>query len=288
MKKKNIAGFVCGALVSAALLVLGTCETVSGLVSEPGVSFNSVSLRGLRFSGADMLAKINVQNDNSFAIPFPEVDWELFVSGNAFLSGTVKNSRKIAPRSTTVVEIPFSVPYEGLYKTMSNLINAGEAPYTVKVGVRFPIPVVENKTFRAEFGGTIPLLKIPSLSFDRIRFNSLSPSKVEFVLTWSVENKNSFPIRLDSLGYDFAVNGSSWTKGQVPEGLNLAPGKTTQVPVTVSLSALSLIRDIAALAGSGKTAAFTCTGEASLRPLFEGLEAFSIPFNFAGNTNFRN
>jgi LEA14-like dessication related protein len=276
----------CGAALVMVVLAALSCRTLSRLVNEPKISFNSVSVTGLSFSGADLLAKINVENGNSFSIPFPEIDWKLYIGDASFLNGTVKNDKKIAAGSTTAVEIPFHVPYEGLYKAIGNLLNVDEASYRVDIGMRFPIPVLENKTFTSSYSGSLPMLKMPVLSFGGVKFNSLSPNKVEFVLSWSVENKNAFAISLDKLSYDFAVNGSLWAQGRAPAGLNLAARKTTQAPVTVSVNAVSLIRDIAALAGSGKSAAFSCTGEASLRPVFEGLEAFSIPFNFTGNANF--
>ena len=283
---------LCVLLFSAALVVTA-CKTMPDLVSEPAVSFDSVSFKSIRFDGVDMLAKINVENDNPFPIPLPGLDWELFVADEPVLKGTVENAAEqrgttLSANATTGVDIPFTVPFESIYSAVTQLTDADEAPYKVRIGARFPIPVLGEKTFTADFEGFLPLLKAPRLSFNGVKFNSVNPAKVEFVLTWSVENKNAFPISLDSLGYEFAVNGSSWAKGRAPAGLNLAARKTTQVPVTVSVNALSLIRDIVALAGSGKDAAFTCTGQAALHPAFEGLEAFSVPFNFTGNTNFRN
>jgi LEA14-like dessication related protein len=279
--------FFLGAFIAAS------CKTMPDLVSEPAVSFDSVSFEKIRFDGIDMLARINVENGNPFPIPLPELDWELFVADEPVLKGTVESAAEqhgttLSANGTTGVDIPFTVPFESIYSAVTHLMDADEAPYKVRIGARFPIPVLGEKTFTAEFEGFIPLLKAPNLSFSVVQFNSINPAKVEFVLSWSVENKNAFPISLDSLNYEFAVNGSSWAKGSTPPALSLAPRKTTLVPVMVSVSALSLIRDIVALAASGKSAAFTCSGKAALRPEFEGLEALSIPFNFTGNTNFRN
>ncbi|MDR2143024.1 MAG: LEA type 2 family protein [Treponema sp.] len=278
-------------LLFLAVFVLAGCKTMPGLVSEPVVSFDSVSFKKITFDGVEMLARINVENGNPFSIPLPALDWEFFVADEPILKGSVESGEqsglKLPANGSTGVEIPFTVPFESVYSAVTQLADADEAPYKIQVGARFPIPVIGEKTFTTNFEGFLPLLKAPNLSFGGIKFNSVNPLKVEFVLTWSVENKNAFPIRLDSLGYEFAVNGSPWATGRAPDGLNLAARKTTQVPVTVSISALSLIRDIAALAGSGKSAAFACAGEASLRPVFEGLEAFSVPFNFTGNTDFR-
>jgi LEA14-like dessication related protein len=294
MKKRNgmigRMGLCFAVPVFLAVFVLTGCKTTPGLVNEPVVSFDSVSFKKITFEGIEMLAVINVENGNPFSIPLPALDWEFFVAGEPFLKGSIESGEqsglKLSANETTGVEIPFTVPFKGVYSTLAQLVDADETPYKVQVGARFPIPVIGEKTFTTEFEGLLPLLKAPELAFDGIQFNSVNPLKVEFVLTWSVENKNAFPIRLDSLGYAFAVNGSSWSQGRAPEGMNLAARKTTRVPVTVSVNALSLIRDIVALAGSGKTAAFTCAGEAALRPAFEGLDAFSIPFNFTGNTGF--
>jgi LEA14-like dessication related protein len=290
--RRTTGGFLrIAVLFFLAAVILTACKTIPDLVSEPAVSFDSVSFQKIRFDGIDMIARINVKNGNPFPIPLPELDWELFVADEPFLNGTVEggsNQRgvNLSANAVTGVDIPFTLPFESVYSALTQLTDADEAPYKVQVGARFPIPVLGEKTFTAEFDGLLPLLKAPVLSFNGIQFNSLNPVKVEFVLSWSVENKNAFPVGLDSLGYEFAVNGSSWAQGRVPEGLNLAARKTTVVPVTVSVNAVSLIRDIVSLAAGGKSAAFSCRGEAILRPAFEGLEAFSVPFNFAGNTNF--
>jgi LEA14-like dessication related protein len=292
MKKRGRVIDCARVLLFFAVLILTACKTMPDLVNEPVVSFDSVSFKKITFDGIEMLARINVENGNPFSIPLPELDWKFFVADEPVLNGTVEGAEQRGPtlsaNGTTSVDIPFTVPFESVYSAVTQLVDADEARYKVQIDARFSIPVLGEKTFTAEFEGLLPLLKVPNLSFNGIKFNSINPSKVELVLVWSVENKNAFPISLDNLGYEFAVNGSPWVKGMAPPALNLAARKTTQVPVTVSVNALSLIRDIMALAGSGKSAVFSCTGEASLRPVFEGLEAFSIPFNFTGNTNFRN
>jgi LEA14-like dessication related protein len=279
--------FFGAALIITALLT-GACQTVSNLVSEPSVSFNSVSITGLGFDGANLLAKVNVQNDNPFSIPLPEIDWNFFVSNNSFLTGTIKSNGKIAANGSSIVEIPFKVPYEGLYNTVSSLQDTDEAPYRIDLGARFPIPVIQNKTFTTSFSGSLPMLKMPSLSFRGISFTSLSLSKVEFVLTWQVENKNAFAVNLDKLDYVFAVNDSTWSSGSAPQNIVLPARKSTQVPVTVNISALSAIQEIVTLAAGRNTADYTCNGEAVLSP--KGLAAaaaLKLPFNYSGTTALR-
>ena len=284
-------------LKTAALIILviaiGACESIPDIISEPSVSFNSVSITGINFSGIDMKALISVKNDNAFSIPFPEIGWKLFVTNAPFIDGVIKNNNTIAANSSTVVELPFTVGYEGLYQTVTGLLSTDEAPYRIDLSARFPLPILEDKTFTTSHNGSIPMIKAPALSFSGVKFNSLSPSKVEFVLTWIVDNKNVFDFNLDKLDYKFAVNNVNWTSGGASR-VSLPAKKTTQVPVTVNISSLSMVQDIVKLAAGGKAASYICSGEAVLSPELDkklsgiaDISALKLPFNYSGTVNLK-
>jgi LEA14-like dessication related protein len=132
------------------------------------------------------------------------------------------------------------------------------------------------------------MLKMPALSFRGISFNSLSLSKVEFVLTWLVENKNAFAVNLDKLDYSFVVNNNSWANGSAPQNLSIPARKSAQIPITVNISALATIQEIVTLAAGKNSADYNCTGEAVLSP--QGLAnaaALKLPFNYSGTTSLR-
>jgi len=285
MKSKNV---IKAAALAVVIVLLGTCETLPKVINDPVVSFESVALTGISFSNVNMKARVKIQNDNAIAIPFPEINWNLFVADASFLNGVVTEGTKIAARGSSIVELPFSVSYEGLYKTVAKLLSADETPYRIDLGVRFPLPLLDSKTFNTSFNGTIPLPKLPSLSFSGIKFNSLSISKVEFVLTWQVDNKNAFALNLDKLNYGFTVNGTSWASGAAP-ATSLPARRTTQIPITVSVSATSMIQEIVAMAVQRKTVNYACGGDLSLSPQgFENFAALNLPFNYTGSTTVRN
>ena len=288
-------GTFIGKTAALAVLVgaIIACQSMSSVIAEPSLSFESVSVTGINFTGIDMKARIRIQNNNAFSLSFPEIAWIFYVTDAAFLNGVISNTAKIEARGSSLVELPFTVNYDGLYKTVSGLLNSDEAPYRIDLAARFPLPVLENKIFSTSFSGSIPMLKAPSLSFSGVKFNSLGLSKVEFVLSWVVDNKNAFAVNLDKLDYNFAVNNVSWTSGSAPRSA-LPARKTTQIPVTVSINSLAMIQDIVALAAGGKTANYTCGGEAVLIPQinqsFPGLEnaaVLRLPFNYSGTTNLK-
>jgi len=285
--KYNVSLVLKTAALAVLVFVLAACKTLATVVNEPGVSLDSVAITGINFNGIDMQAKITIKNDNPVSIPFPEIKWNLFVADGSFLSGVIPKGTRIASRSSTSVNLPLTVTYEGLYKTVTTLLSADEAAYRVDLAVRFDLPLLESKTFTASRSGSIPLLRMPSLSFSGIKFNSLNLTKVEFVLTWLVENKCGFAINLDKLDYNFSVNNTPWTSGSSPRVI-LSGRKTTQIPVTININSIALIGNIVAMAASGKTANYNCGGEAvfSLQG-FENTAPIKLPFTYSGNTNLK-
>jgi LEA14-like dessication related protein len=290
MKSKYV--IMAAAMIVFAALIL-SCPSMPKVINEPVISFDSVTMTGLNFTGIDMMARIKIQNNNAIPIPFPEIKWKLFVIDNSFLNGVIKNNTKIAANAGTTIDLPFTINYEGLYKAVSGLLNSDEAPYRLDLSALFNIPVLGAKTLEKSFTGSIPMLKIPAISFSGIKFNSISLSRVEFVLSWLVDNKNAFSMNLDKLDYKFAVNNVSWTQGAA-ERVALPARRVTQVPITVRISSLSMIQDIVTLAAAGKPAGYACSGEAALSPVinrnFPGLEniaALRLPFNYSGTVTLK-
>jgi len=278
-------------LKTAALVVIiaafGTCDYLSSVIDEPVVSFESVSLTNLSFSGADMKALIKVQNDNGISIPFPEISWNLFIDDESFLSGIVPEGTTIAARNSTLVELPFTVLYEGLYETIKTLLSEDETLYRIDLAVRFSLPALENKVFEKSFEGIIPLPKLPALSFEGIKFNSIDvsiiPPRVEFKfdLTWLIENKNGFALNLDKLNYNFAVDKTHWVSGAAPQNTSFPSHSSTPISVTTSVSS-DIIPGLINMIGG--IANYTCGGEISLKPQgFDNFDVLDISFNDFGS-----
>jgi LEA14-like dessication related protein len=275
-------------LLPLAVLVLAACASLESVVHEPSISVDSVEITGFSFSGLDMVCHVNVENLNGFDIPFPKVDWDLFINSNEFIRGTIKNDTHIKARQTVTVDIPFSVTYAGLFNSFKSLIDAKEAAYNIKLALTFALPIIQDKTFNLDFAGVIPIVRMPSLSFKGIAVKSLGMRKLDFVLTWEVDNPNSFSFGIDKFLYDFKVNNNSWAQGSAENSPTIkADGKTT-IPVDFTVSALSMVTDIISIISGGKQVAYNCTGDFSLLGDLPGLAKLDLPFSFSGNTKISN
>jgi len=363
----------------------------------------------ISFTGVDFIAHIDVENPNAFSIPLPKIDWEIFINTASFIRGTIKNDKTINRMDKVTLDIPLSVTYDGLYKSISSLIQTHEAAYNVALGISFPIPIIESKVYRLDFSGVIPLPRLPKLSPGQIKISkidfsglevscginvenlngfpipfpelgydfevsgvpvikskfsgageiaagaaavalitvstsyadifravnsarnsreaksnlslftalpipALEDSKsvldvpvtipilqapeisfqgisrksmgatLEFVLSWEIYNRNTIDFGVDEFNYDFIVNNNPWAKGTVRNAPQIRAGARTVIPVTVSISALSLVRELVDIIARGSSVNYNCTGNMTLSSSLPGLDKISLPLNSQGST----
>ena len=158
------------------IIVLCGCDGLPSLpsiptsIKEPIVSMTSVDVVGASLSGVNLVANVSVENPNSFSLPMPKIDWELFVTDVSFDTGTVEEDITIGSGEEVTLGIPIFLGYDKLYASAGSIIGslglgARELPYTIVMGLTFTtVPLLANKVFPLSKTGTIPLSQIPGLS----------------------------------------------------------------------------------------------------------------------------
>ena len=153
-------------LFSLVVFVLFSCDTLGLLINEPTVALNKkepIKFMGPSSSGLelDLLVKLDVTNNASFAIPRTKIGWELFIMDDteSFTVGIVEKPDNIGSGQTVTLDVPVNIGAEQLFKHIGPLINkviAGEGiPYLIKLNIDFPIFPIPTITHEVE--GEIPL-----------------------------------------------------------------------------------------------------------------------------------
>jgi LEA14-like dessication related protein len=266
------------------ILSFTTCQSLKSAIKEPKVTLRSVDLADLTFTGAQLLCKVNVENPNAVEIPFPEIDWHLFLNANSFIKGTIKNGQPIKARNSTVVEVPVKFNYLDVYNTYSSLRGSNQADYKVDLAAKFNLPVLGTKVWNLSRNGTLPLLKVPAISFKSITLKNLSLSRIDFELAWDVDNSNSFAMNVKDFTYNFTVNNSQWAGGNVTGAPRIAANGKTTVPFAFSINGASMIRDITDIINRGSSISFGSAGNIRLGADMQGIPDYTMPFNLTGNT----
>jgi LEA14-like dessication related protein len=240
------------------------------------------------FSGVDLGCTLNVENPNDFPLPFPELDLNYSVNAVPFLKSNVTGMGPVAAKAVAPVDLKFRVDYVDLLKTVTSLISANSASFNLDLGADFPVPALEGIKTALQGEGSFPILKKPDVSFKGITIKSMGLSRMEFQLTWEIDNKNSFAMDIENFAYDFKVNTSQWAKGVIDTPPRVGANKVTAVPLSVTINSLDMVKDLVNIISRGTDVSYNCAGDMKLAPELPGLDKIDLPLNLAGKTKLRN
>jgi len=217
-------------------LALTTCQTLNSIIQEPKLSLRSVDIANINLSGINLITHIDIENPNSFTLPTPKIDWALSINTNPFINGIFSGDKSIKGQEKVTVDLPINIPYDGLYKTFASLANSKEAAYNIKLGISFPIPVLENMVFPLNYSGQIPLLQIPKLLSGSVGIAKMDYSGLTLACAANIENPNDFPIPLPKMDWDYSVGGKSVLKSSNTKAGQIAAASSGAANFEISVA----------------------------------------------------
>jgi LEA14-like dessication related protein len=250
------------------------------------IAFRNPSLRieKLDFEGADIICSLDIDNPNPFPLPFPEIAYNYAVRNSVFVTGTSAFPGSLAAGALTPVEIRLRIVYADLYRDFSALRAVGEAAALFSLASRISLPGFGEERFTADIPGSLPLLKIPTLSFKGISVKNISLSKIEFEFGWDLDNPNGFGFGVEGIEYSFVVNNNSWAQGKLTAMPDIAPGRKTAIPLTVSINTPAVVKDLTDIITRGMDVSYELKGTVTYGSNLRGFSGSAIPFNFSGRT----
>ena len=259
------------------------------VLQMPKISTPSFKIDKLDFTKAELSFTVDVENPNKFELPVPKMAYDYLVSNNSFLKSSVDISKPLAAAAVTPVLIKLSVDYLELLQNFASLRNLNEVQSRLSLNTDFGIPAFadEGGLNLTNIAATLPILKVPTLSFNGIRAKNVSLTRLDFEVLWEIENNNNFAMNVKDFNYNLMVNNSRWGEGKVPANMQVPAGRKVQVPVDISFSNLTMVAELTRIITSGTDVAFACTGNYSLGAALPGLSDFNSPFNFTGVTKLR-
>ena len=258
----------------------------------PRISPGSVNISKIDFTGVELNCGVGIENPNRFPIPFPKLEYDYEVNGVPVVKSSFNSSGDIAAGAAASALISMSVSYADIFKAVESLRNKGEADTNLSLGMNsdeigFPSSILGDIAGNAldilNIAGTLPILQKPEISFQGIAKKSLGTT-MEFIISWELNNPNSFGFDIAEFSYDFKVNKNAWAAGKIDNPPKVKANGKTVIPLTVSVSALSIVKELVDVINRGSQVAYSCSGNMSLLSDFPGLSKLDIPLNFEGSS----
>jgi LEA14-like dessication related protein len=276
MKKRVLLRFVMAPVFFLLCLNIFSCRSFRAAFRQPEVSLRSVDMSSISPEEIQLLCTLEVENPNLFNLPFPEIDWTLFINGNAFLSGMLAEGDAIIPGSVRILNIPLSLSYTALVDAARSGASgrARELDYQMVVETRFLLPVQGEWIRRFERQGKLPLVQMIALRNPSFEITSLDFEGIDILCSLTVDNPNPFSIPFPRMDYDFDVRNNNFMSGTVEHPDALAAGGPTAVDIRLRVVYSELYRSFSALKNLGEAACLLSLNSSVSLPGFGGERLF--------------
>ena len=245
-------------------------------VQKPTAQVVNAKLNGLSFSQADLLFDIQINNPNSIGVSLAGLDYGLKINDFSLFSGNKNDALTVEAQGTSTVQIPLSLKYEDIYKTVKTLTNQSKSIYAFEGGLSFDLPVLGKVRIPVSKSGELPLLRLPKVSVKSINMETLSWSGAALNLDVAVSGAGGLNLFIDNLSYNLTIAGKNWVGGDISKRLAVNTQGEQIISIPFKLDFLKM----------GRSLYDIVTGDAVLDYRFDGNMMISSDNPLLKATNF--
>ena len=209
-------------LIAVPLLGLLTWTLgCASLGARPTIEDVRFRVAGIDFQGIDLAFDVDVKNPYPVSLGTPRFRYGLDIEDAEFLKSSSTAQVELPAGRTSTARLPVRVEYAALWGAFSRLSGARQAGFRLHgallvsaLGREYELPI--------ERRGTLPILRLPTLTVRDIDFSDISLSGARVSIETELGNPNAFDIGCHGLGYairlgDIDIGGiGASTIGTVP------------------------------------------------------------------------
>lgn len=274
--------------VILTMFLLSSCATLRDAadVREPDVSFSDMSIQNINFDGVTLLFDFDVTNPNRMGVSADSYNYEFFINGQSFITGTQEEQIEIGRESTTTVQVPVSLTFSEVYESFRSVLRQDSVSYKMATNVSFSLPVVGRRTVPVEADGQLPIPKMPRIEFGDFEMKRMSFSGADIEVSFRVMNPNSFGLSLEGANYTLRVNGKNWLDTNLGEAIRVSGSESKDITIPLNLSASQMGSALIEMMGGRKEFDYQLTGTARVSADLEGFSTpQAVPFDLEGTFN---
>ncbi|HVK60642.1 MAG TPA: LEA type 2 family protein [Bdellovibrionales bacterium] len=118
---------------------IGCSSIAQKIVKEPKVSLAGVNLKDVNSQGGTVVANIQVENPNAFALKVDAVTYDVEIGGKHLSRGELEAPASVKGNGKTIVPIPVPVKFSDLFASAMDFIQKKTTKYRVKGEAKFGV-----------------------------------------------------------------------------------------------------------------------------------------------------
>lgn len=125
----------------------------------PKISLNAIEIKSISLFGATLNCKMQMDNPNSFDLPFKRLDYNLKLGGTSFGKISNRPPEPVGKNSRAPLDFTFDVSFAQLGRSAYNLLQGANSDFKLDGGMIFDQPGNGERNVPFNLSGRVPLVR---------------------------------------------------------------------------------------------------------------------------------
>ena len=207
----------------------------------PRLELSELDITSLTSKKTEMNVKVDIKNQIPLSFTVDSLQYRIFINDTEILKDHYKKSISLKRNASNLISFPITIFIDSL----SSVLKANERGNADSVEFHFQgsffTHIFFKKQFNVDIKRLIPRIYIPEVNAEHFEIDSLNFSRAVVQLLVSVNNKNVFPFKADSIAYEVSIEDNQWIKGIIPGFTDIQAKSVTDltIPITISFKEVS-------------------------------------------------
>ena len=207
----------------------------------PRLRLSELEITSLTPQKTEMMVKADIKNQLPLSFTLDSLQYRVFINGTEILKDNYKKSISLKRNASSLISMPVTIFNDSLSSVMKT--NEQENVDSVEFHFQgsFFTHIFFKKHFNVDIERLIPRIYIPETKAEHFEIDSLNFSRAVVQLLVSINNKNVFPYKADSIAYEVSIQENQWIKGIIPGNVDINAKSITSltIPITISFKEVS-------------------------------------------------
>jgi len=207
----------------------------------PRLELSELEITSLTSQKTEMLVKADIKNQLPLSFTIDSLQYKIYFNDTEILKDHYKKSISLKRNASSLITLPITI----FNDSISSVMKANERENVDSVEFHFHVSfftdIFFKKKFNVDIKRLIPRIYIPEINAEHFEIDSLNFSRAVVQLLVSINNKNVFPFKADSIAYEVSIEDNQWIKGSIPGNMDIDAKSITDltIPITISFKEVS-------------------------------------------------
>lgn len=207
----------------------------------PRLELSELEITSLTSQKTEMLVKADIKNQLPLSFTIDSLQYKIYFNDTEILKDHYKKSISLKRNASSLITLPLTI----FNDSISSVMKANERENVDSVEFHFHVSfftdIFFKKKFNVDIKRLIPRIYIPEINAEHFEIDSLNFSRAVVQLLVSINNKNVFPFKADSIAYEVSIEDNQWIKGSIPGNMDIDAKSITDltIPITISFKEVS-------------------------------------------------